>query len=156
MSQPPLTFEDLEQLATERSIWWRVYLVRERRRLSGIAQAVRPNQPAQATGPRPDPPAPVQPLPGESASDYLARADAEAITPPVDTPIPDPPDHLPDSPAVEPLPPLIWAAEAQAGMGAVELPADRQPGLQDRLAGRATLLSERRASEHAGDLPAGG
>jgi hypothetical protein len=64
-------FGETEKKAAERYRWWHVYLVREKRRLAGITEAVRAAT-AAAAAPQTEPPAV---LPGESAEEYMNRVE---------------------------------------------------------------------------------
>ncbi|MBN1310697.1 MAG: hypothetical protein JXB30_04690 [Anaerolineae bacterium] len=73
MSQQSI-FSETEKKAAERYLWWPIYLVREKRRLAGITEAV---QAASAGGAEPADPNPEPPpvLPGESAEEYMDRVE---------------------------------------------------------------------------------
>jgi hypothetical protein len=78
------TYIDHEGPVADRYKWWGVYLIREKRRLQGIAEAVAGGMPLAATPDRDDmqPALPIQvdlDLPGgiETPDQLLARVDAE-------------------------------------------------------------------------------
>lgn len=75
MSQQQSVFSETEKKAIERYIWWPIYLVREKRRLAGITEAVRSGaaDPGAHYGPLPTP----EVLPGESAEEFLLRAEQQ-------------------------------------------------------------------------------
>jgi hypothetical protein len=77
MSQQSI-FSETEKKAAERYLWWPIYLIREKRRLAGITEAVQAAS-AAAAEPQPGPP-PV--LPGETAEEYMDRVEKlrEAIS----------------------------------------------------------------------------
>jgi hypothetical protein len=82
-------YSEHEKLTATRMHWWGVYLIREQRRLQGIADRVRSQEAARATGHHPNifhqentdnPPDDLQATPDyEAVSDQLlTRLDAEA------------------------------------------------------------------------------
>ena len=70
MTDPMDVYLEQEKTAAERYRWWGVYLVRERRRLQGIADAVQANLPL-------DQPPVTLPEGVETPEELLVRVDAE-------------------------------------------------------------------------------
>jgi len=75
------TYADHEGIVAERYRWWGVYLVREKRRLGGIAEAVQAEEAARLTGMRAAPPDQEVAQPAlegaETPDELLTRVDAE-------------------------------------------------------------------------------